>query len=176
MAMLVRNAVLLGILAPAALRAALPPFLALLVVAAGFAAWHARRMTDTAVPELPLRSPFSLRSALYYGVLFVGLEVLGETGRRSLGAWGLYAVSLLGGLVSSASAVASAGSLGAHGLASWDLAGNAALVASLASISVNALIVGRVARVPRLVRTTVVMVMVLVATGCAALLAQRLLF
>jgi hypothetical protein len=57
-------------------------------VAAGFAAWHARRVTDTAVPELPLRSPFSLRSALNYGVLFVGLEVLGETGRRSLGAWG----------------------------------------------------------------------------------------
>ena len=60
-------------------------------------------------------------------------------------------------------------------MASWELAGNAALVASLASISVNALIVGRVARVPRLVRTTLVMVVVLVVTGCAALVGQRLL-
>lgn len=175
MAMLVRNAVLLGLLAPAALRAALPPFVALLLTAAAFAAWHGKKAIGTAVPELPLRSPFSLRSALYYGTLFVALEVLGEAGRRSLGAWGLYAVSLVGGLVSSASAVASAASLGAHGLASWELAGNAALVASLASISVNALIVGRVARVPRLVRTTMVMVVVLVVTGCAALVGQRLL-
>jgi len=100
--------------------------------------------------------------------------VLGEAGRRALGAWGLYVVSLVGGLVSSASAVASAGSLGAHGMASWTLAGNAALVASLASISVNAVIVGRVARVPALVRATLGMVLVLVLTGCAVLAGQRL--
>jgi len=175
MAMLLRNAVLLGILAPSALRAAAPPFLALLVAAAGFAFWHRKTDDGAAVPELPLRSPFSLRSALYYGLIFVALEVLGELGRRTLGAWGLYVVSGVGGLVSSASAVASAGSLGAHRLASWTLAGNAALVASLASIAVNAVIVGRVARVPVLVRKTVVMVLVLVLVGCAVVLGQRML-
>jgi len=175
MAMLLRNAVLLGILAPSALRAAAPPFLALLLAAAGFAFWHRKTDDGAAVPELPLRSPFSLRSALYYGLIFVALEVLGELGRRTLGAWGLYVVSGVGGLVSSASAVASAGSLGAHRLASWTLAGNAALVASLASIAVNAVIVGRVARVPVLVRKTVAMVLVLVITGCAVVLAQRML-
>jgi uncharacterized membrane protein (DUF4010 family) len=174
MAMLLRNAVLLGILAPAALRAALPPFVALLLAAAVFALLQGRGGDGTAVPELPLRSPFSLRSALYYGLLFIALEVLGETGRRALGAWGLYVVSLLGGLVSSASAVASAGSLGAHGMASWGLAGTAALVASLASISVNAVIVSRVARMPALVRATFRMVLVLVLTGCAVLVGQRL--
>ena len=175
MAMLLRNAVLLGILAPSALRAAAPPFLALLLAAAGFAFWHRKTDDGAAVPELPLRSPFSLRSALYYGLIFVALEVLGELGRRTLGAWGLYVVSGVGGLVSSASAVASAGSLGAHRLASWTLAGNAALVASLASIAVNAVIVGRVARVPVLVRKTVAMVLMLVITGCAVVLAQRML-
>ena len=173
-AMLLRNAVLLGVLAPAALRAALPPFLALLITAAGFALLQGRDGGGAAVPELPLRSPFSLRSALYYGLLFIALEVLGESGRRALGAWGLYVVSLAGGLVSSASAVASAGSLGAHGMASWTLAGNAAVVASLASISVNAVIVGRVARVPALVRATLSMVLVLVLTGCAVLAGQHL--
>ncbi|HEY1907513.1 MAG TPA: DUF4010 domain-containing protein, partial [Myxococcaceae bacterium] len=175
MAMLLRNAVLLGILAPSALRAAAPPFLALLLAAGGFAFWHRKTDEGAAVPELPLRSPFSLRSALYYGLIFVALEVLGELGRRTLGAWGLYVVSGVGGLVSSASAVASAGSLGAHRLASWTLAGNAALVASLASIAVNAVIVGRVARVPVLVRKTVAMVLVLVLTGCAVVLGQRML-
>jgi len=173
-AMLLRNAVLLGVLAPAALRAALPPFLALLITAAGFALLQGRDGGAAAVPELPLRSPFSLRSALYYGLLFIALEVLGESGRRALGAWGLYVVSLAGGLVSSASAVASAGSLGSHGMASWTLAGNAAVVASLASISVNAVIVGRVARVPALVRATLSMVLVLVLTGCAVLAGQHL--
>jgi len=175
MAMLLRNSVLLGLLAPAALRSALPAFLALLLAAAAFAAAQGRTDEGAPVPELPLRSPFSLRSAVYYGILFVALEVLGETGRRFLGAWGLYAVSLIGGLVSSASAVASAASLGAHGLASPQLAGSAALVASLASISVNAVIVGRVARVPRLLRATLGMVVTLVLTGCVVLAGQRLL-
>jgi len=175
MAMLLRNSVLLGLLAPAALRSALPAFLALLLAAAAFAAAQGRTDEGAPVPELPLRSPFSLRSAVYYGILFVALEVLGETGRRLLGAWGLYAVSLIGGLVSSASAVASAASLGAHGLASPQLAGSAALVASLASISVNAVIVGRVARVPRLLRATLAMVVTLVVTGCVVLAGQRLL-
>jgi len=174
MAILLRNAVLLGILAPPALRAALPTFLALLAAAAAFAAWQRKSEEGAPVPELPLRSPFSLRSALYYGLLFVALEVLGETGRRALGEWGLYVVSLVGGLVSSASSVASAGSLGSHGLVPWALAGNAALVASLASIAVNAIIVGRVARVPALVRATVGMVVVLLLTGCAVLVGQRL--
>jgi len=173
-AMLLRNAVLLGILAPAALRAALLPFLALLITAAAFALLQGRGTDGAAVPELPLRSPFSLRSALYYGLLFIALEVLGETGRRALGPWGLYAVSLVGGLVSSASAVASAGSLSAHGMASWALAGNAALIASLASISVNAVIVSRVARMPALVRATLGMVLVLVLTGSAVLIGQHL--
>jgi hypothetical protein len=58
-------------------------------------------------------------------------------------------------------------------MASWTPAGNAALVASLAS-SVNAVIVGRVARVPALVRSTLGMVLVLVLTGCAVLVGQRL--
>jgi hypothetical protein len=49
------------------------------------------------------------------------------------------------------------------------------LVASLASISVNAVIVGRVARVPALLRTTLGMVLVLVLTGCAVVVGQRLL-
>jgi uncharacterized membrane protein (DUF4010 family) len=147
---------------------------ALLLAAAVFALLQGRGGDGTAVPELPLRSPFSLRSALCYGLLFIALEVLGETGRRALGAWGLYVVSLLGGLVSSASAVASAGSLGAHGMASWGLAGTAALVASLASISVNAVIVSRVARMPALVRATFRMVLLLVLTGCAVLVGQRL--
>ena len=39
----------------------------------------------------------------------------------------------------------------------------------------NAVIVGRVARVPVLVRKTVAMVLVLVITGCAVVLAQRML-
>ena len=107
-----------------------------------------------------------------YGILFVGLEVLGETRRRFLGAWGLHTVSVVEGLGSSASAVASDASLGAYGLASLQLAGNAAL---LASIAVNAIIVERVARVPSLLRTTIGMVVTLVLTGCIVLAGQRLL-
>ena len=62
-----------------------------------------------------LRSPFSLQAELVFGLIFLALQVLGTLAARALGETGFYAVSLIGGLVSSASAVASAGSLAARG-------------------------------------------------------------
>jgi len=76
--------------------------------------------------------------------------VAGTLSQRELGHLGFYAVSLIGGFISSASAVASAGSLAARGAVPPDVAGTGAVLASLTSTLVNAPLVARVSREHRL--------------------------
>jgi uncharacterized membrane protein (DUF4010 family) len=63
-----------------------------------------------------------------------------------LGQYGFYAVSLVGGFISSASAVASAGTLAAQGTIDDDVAGIGAVIASLTSTLVNLPLVARIAK------------------------------
>ena len=134
-AMVVRNGVLLAILAPHALASAAPAFL--LMLAASVVLVALRRQPANPYPPsakgLPLQSPFSLGGVLKFGVLFLALQVAGTLAQGWLGRFGFYAVSLAGGLVSSASAVASAGLLAAHGLIPAAVAGTGAVLASLTS-------------------------------------------
>jgi uncharacterized membrane protein (DUF4010 family) len=147
-AMLLRNAVLLAILAPRALACAAPALLLMLV---GCLMLVALRRRPSPAPEreangLGLQSPFSLRSALKFGMVFLALKVAGTLAQHWLGQIGFYAVSLAGGLVSSASAVASAGSLAGQGTLPPGVAGTGAVIASLASALVNLPLVARIAR------------------------------
>ncbi len=146
LAMALRNALLLGLLSlPALERAALPLGLMLVgSVALVFFPMRRREGTKVEAPPLPLESPFSLSAVLKYGALFVGLAVLGAAAQRMLGHVGFYAVSILGGLVSSASAVASGATLAAHGQVTPALAAVGAVLASLASATVNVAVVARV--------------------------------
>jgi uncharacterized membrane protein (DUF4010 family) len=138
-AMIIRNAVLLGLLAPAALSAVVVPHVAMLVVCALFIGWSFRRTTVTHITmgQSTLELPFSLWTALKYGFLFLVLHVVGVLGQGFAGAYGFLAVSCVGGLVSSASAVAAAASLAANGAVPSHVAGIGALVASITSVLVN---------------------------------------
>ena len=93
-----------------------------------------------------LTSPFSLASALKFGVIFLVLQVVGTVAESFLGRGGFYGVSVVGGLVSSASAVASAGTLAASGKVAPYVAGIGAILASLASASINVGVVFRLSR------------------------------
>lgn len=152
-AMLLRNGVLLGLLATSVLTRSLLPIG--LMFAASLAASRLRLATpasegDAEIAPLQLEAPFSLRSALRFGLLFLVLHVAGVFAQRSLGALGFYAVSLAGGLFSSASAVASAATLAAHGSLPVSVAANGATLASLTSALVNLPLIARVAAQPRL--------------------------
>jgi len=140
-AMLIRNGVLLGIFAPAALRASLLAFVFMLVASGGFALLSRKALpTATDQPSLPLinlTSPFSLQAALKFGLILVVIQVAGVVGQQALGQLGMYATSLLGGLFSSSSAVAAAAALAARGTISSQVAGNCAVIASLTSVLVN---------------------------------------
>ena len=170
-AMLARNAVLLGLLAAGVLVAVAGPLAAMLAASAGLAfagggpvagTWspgRARRPDPAVLPGpaappaagLPagggtgvhLESPFSLPAALKFGALFLALQVAGALAQAALGQAGFYAVSVVGGLVSSASAVASAAALAARGALPPGVAATGVVLASLASAGVNVALVAR---------------------------------
>lgn len=144
-AMLLRNGVLLAILAPMCLRTAAAPIGLMLATCAGFAfsPWSRSQIAGQA-PRIQLDSPFSLKQALKFGLIFLLLSVFGTLAQRALGQAGFYAVSAAGGFVSSASAVASAGELAAHSRITFEAAGIGAVVASLASAAIGIPLVARI--------------------------------
>ncbi|HKR99242.1 MAG TPA: DUF4010 domain-containing protein [Candidatus Dormibacteraeota bacterium] len=168
-AMLIRNAVLLVLIAPATALAAAVPIALMTLAAIGVARFS--RHWPTAQPVEPSASPahsspFSLQAALKFGAIFLALQVTGTLAQRTMGEAGFYAVSALGGMVSSATAVASAGNLAAASLLSPEVAAIGALIASATSALVNLPIVARVAenRVLTL-RVAAALAIVIVAGG-----------
>jgi uncharacterized membrane protein (DUF4010 family) len=161
-AMLVRNAVILGLLAPAVLLDSSMPLALMLIGALCALGMQAKRAHDiqnaseesqravdgtTSSPLLSeLQSPFSLTAAFKFGLIFLALEIAGTIGQRMLGRFGFYTVSLIGGAVSSASAVASAANLASAGTLPPHVAATGAVFASAMSAMVNLPLVARLAK------------------------------
>lgn len=136
-AMIVRNATLLLILAPQALVRAFSAFALMMGAAALLVAASQRRARHPAEgepPEIHLDMPFSLPQALKYGLIFMLLHVLGALTQRHFGDAGFYVVSVVGGLLSSASAVAASAALAAQGSIPAATAGVGAVLASFTSV------------------------------------------
>ena len=162
-AMLIRNAVILGFFAPAVLLDSSIPLALMLIgaaVAIGMQPKRNKNCVHSDVGEAPpagddapgstllsaLQSPFSLTAALKFGLIFLALEVAGSLAQRLLGQFGFYAVSLIGGAVSSASAVASAANLATAGTLPARVAGTGAILASAMSALINLPLVARLAK------------------------------
>jgi uncharacterized membrane protein (DUF4010 family) len=146
-AMLFRNGVLLAILAPRASATAAIPLAVMLIACALLVVRRGKPSNPgSELGGLPLQSPFSLSSAVRFGLLFLALKVAGTLSQWWLGQFGFYAVSLAGSLVSSASAVASAAALASQGTLTPAVAGTGAIIASLASALVNLPLVARIGR------------------------------
>ncbi|MFL5420254.1 MAG: MgtC/SapB family protein [Myxococcales bacterium] len=173
-AMAVRNAVLLGIVATTALFAAFLPIALILVGSLLLAARDLGRRPkpDSSGLQIPLQSPFSLQSALKFGLIFLVLQVVGKLAETALGQAGFYAISLAGGVVSSASAVASAGILAAQGHVTPAVAGVASVLASLASATVNLVLVARIGHDRHLTARMARSVGIVVALGIGGALVQ----
>jgi uncharacterized membrane protein (DUF4010 family) len=173
-AMLLRNAVVLGLLAPRTLLSALLPIGAMFlgaVVLAYLGTGGSRETPGEAPgPQLRLRSPFSLKAALEFGLVFLVLHITGTLAQRALGQAGFYAVSIVGGLISSASTVASASTLAAHGKLPLSIAANGAVLATIASALINVPLVARVARQPALTRRVAVGLGMILALGIGGIL------
>jgi len=165
-AMLARNATLLLILAPAALVSSLAAFALMFAASAVLVlmSYRGHKMQPPpAASELKLEAPFSLPVALKYGFVFLLLHVLGGVMQREFGELGFYFVSVVGGLMSSASAVAAAAALASHGDLSPTVAGRGALLASFTSIAFSLSFVWRSGN--RLLLSRLAMGMVVVAVA-----------
>jgi uncharacterized membrane protein (DUF4010 family) len=157
-AMLIRNAIILALLAPLVLLSAAVPLALMIAGAAVVVLWHRRHLQNVfsnagpdsnteanqPAPTLPtLESPFSLTAAFKFGFIFLALRIAGTLAERGLGEAGFYAVSVVGGVVSSASAVASAANLAAAGTLAPHVAGIGAIIASAMSAIINLPLVAR---------------------------------
>lgn len=153
-AMVLRNGMLLLILAPLALLDVAGAYILMLGTAAALVlAAHLRTGADDAreTADIKLTLPFSLQVALKYGALFLLLHMVGILMQRQYGEAGFYAVTVIGGLLSSASAVAAAASMASQGAISSAVAGKGAVLASLTSIAFSLSFVLRSGQ-PRLIR------------------------
>jgi uncharacterized membrane protein (DUF4010 family) len=170
--------VLLGLLAPPVLLAAVCPLALMLLTVAILALRRlsAESSPPPAVTALKLESPFSLPAVLKFGLVFLLLRVAGTLAQRYLGSAGFYAVSLAGGLVSSSSSVASAATLAGHHDVATTVAANGAVLATLSSVLITIPLVARIARQPRLTRELGRSTALIFAAGLAGMVAQMLFF
>jgi len=164
-----RNGITLAIFAPAALPAGILPVGLMMVVTLIFAL-RGRRKTMVTPPAIQVESPFSLASALQFGVLFAIITVVGAIAQQLLGSLGFYAVSFAGGLVSSASTAATAANLVAAGRIEPIVGGSGVVLSSLASALVILPLVWRGSHRVTLVRRVALamaLVVVAIAIGIA---------
>jgi uncharacterized membrane protein (DUF4010 family) len=169
-AMFLRNVVILAIFAPSAVRTAAFPLVGMAVVA-GYWVFRDRKKAEDLEGEVSLTigSPVSLMKILKFGILFLLVQVVATLGQRMLGGAGFQIVSVLGGLVSSASTTAASANLAMHGSVTASQAGMAAVLTSMASALVNLPIVLRQTRDRSVVRELVISSALQIAVGIAAL-------
>lgn len=135
--------------------------------------WNYRHRNQNLIDETPdmkLDLPFSLPLALKYGVVFLGLHIVGGLTQRMFGDVGFYLVSIVGGLMSSASAVAAAAALASQGHLSPTVAGNGAVLASFTSIAFSLSFVVHSGN-SQLIRRLAVAMACVVLTGTLGLIA-----
>jgi len=115
-AMFARNLILATIFSPRSLSATLVPLLAMTLVAI-FWVWRDRGIEQKVPGTLTLTSPVSISKVLWFGMLFISIQIVGTLLTKYFGNYGMLATGVFGGLVSSASTTAAAATFiaGRHG-------------------------------------------------------------
>src|SRR5271156_5440795 len=171
-AMFARNLFILAIFSPAAITTAAGPLIVMALVALVLVRRSRARAGD-ATSEIQLQSPVSIAHVLNFAGLFLLIQVVSTLGERHLGKFGFLGISVLGGLVSSASTTAAAANMVAHGQLQPGLAGTGVVLASLASALVNLPIIQRQAKNPALFRKLAAFTIALAVLGIAVLLLRE---
>jgi uncharacterized membrane protein (DUF4010 family) len=171
-AMFARNLLILALFSPSAALTATGPLLAMVVVALIFV-HRARAGIGETPTEIRLESPVSLKRVLSFAALFLLIQIVSTLGERYLGKFGFLGISVIGGLVSSASTSAAAANMVGHGQVHAALAGEGVVLASVASALINLPIIHRTAKNPAISRRLALMTVVLTAVGFAVLALQE---
>jgi anti-sigma factor RsiW len=128
---------------------------------------------ERTAPGFQARATVFLKAALKFGFIFLALSTAGLLAQRSLGVFGFYAVSVAGGLLSSASAVAAAGIAPTHHQIQFQVAANGAVLASLTSALINIPLIVRSGGQPRLTKAIARALLIVIALGVIALLVRK---
>jgi uncharacterized membrane protein (DUF4010 family) len=137
-AMILRNGLIMGVLAPQAITNALIAHIAMIICCAVIFFLERQPLTsDSDTPLLHIKSPFSLSSALRFGAIFLILQIISFVAQEQLGNVGLYSSTIIGSIVSSASTVAATATLAAQGSVPPENAGISTVLASLTSTIVT---------------------------------------
>jgi uncharacterized membrane protein (DUF4010 family) len=134
-AMVARNTLILALFAPQTLRWGWPALGLMFLVSVVFAVVHQTHAAEQM--SLQLDSPVSLKPVLTFGVVFLAISTVGEIAQQSLGHVGFLVVTLLGGVVSSASSVVAAATLAGQGKVQPAVAAYAVVLASMTTLLSN---------------------------------------
>jgi uncharacterized membrane protein (DUF4010 family) len=171
-AMFARNLILATIFAPSSLTATLVPLLAMTLVA-GLWIWRDRRIDQKVPGTLTLTSPVSIEKVIWFGTIFVSIQVAGTLLTRHFGNEGMLATGVIGGLVSSASTTAAAATMAMHGRITAALAGSTTVLTSLASAAVNLPIIWRTTKDKSALKTLAAEMTSVLGTGIVAVTIDR---
>jgi uncharacterized membrane protein (DUF4010 family) len=169
MSMFVRNGVILGIFAPIAVSHAAPSLAAMAFATDIIASYTVDETEDMPAEPLKLTSPVSLVRVTKFGLLFLALGVTGTLAQRWLGSVGFLAVSIAGGLVSSASTTATAAELVREGQIDPGTAAIATILTSVASAVVNMPLVQQQTKNHELTRRLTIATVVIIVVGLVAM-------
>jgi uncharacterized membrane protein (DUF4010 family) len=171
-AMFVRNLLILVVFARSAVLAAAGPLAAMIFASTAFL-WQQRKRAGGEIGELKLSSPLSLSKVLRFGFLFLVIEVMGTLAQRYFGHLGFLIVSVVGGLVSSASTSGAAATLAVHGNISPETAATATVLTSVTSALSNLPVIHQQTRDWKLTRKLTMISGTVVAVGLAAMTLLR---
>lgn len=161
-AMAFRNAAVVAAFVPEAAVIVGAPLGAITVAGVVIAVWRSDWRTSM---EAELDSPFSLRNALTFGVLFLVVLLVSAGAERAFGAGGFVVTAFLAGLVSSGTATTTAVSLLGTGQITVDTAVTGVVVGTAASILVKTAFAASITR--ELVRPVLFWNLVLIVVGFA---------
>ncbi|WP_049922356.1 MgtC/SapB family protein [Halopiger djelfimassiliensis] len=162
-AMAFRNAVIVIAFVPEAASVVVAPLGTITVVGVGIAVWQSDWRTDF---EADLTSPFSLRNALTFGALFLGVLLVSAGAEQMFGTTGFLATTFFAGLVSSGTATTTAVSLVSTGQISNEAAVAGVITGTASSIFVKTIFAGSISR--ELIRPVLFWNVVLIAVGMIA--------
>jgi uncharacterized membrane protein (DUF4010 family) len=127
-----------------------------------------RTPSETLTKEIPLPSPVSFKSVLFFAVVFLAIETAATVAKRFLGHAGYLVIAFIGGLISSASTTAAAASVFTKGETNAHVTAVAVTLASVASVIVNLPIVFRRAHDAAVIRRLSIDTAIIIALGSAS--------
>ena len=172
-AMFARNLIILALFSPSSVLSAAGPLVAMAAVALLFVRYSKARRSDTPT-KIHLESPVSIKRVLSFAILFLLIQTIATLGERYLGKFGFLTISVLGGLISSASTAAAAANMVKHSQLEPGMAGAGVVLASVASALVNLPIIYRNAKNPSLSKRVTILTVALSVLGITLLTLEQL--